>query len=35
MQGEQRWWRDPLSAPLSSLARKAIMAAKLARRSGH
>ena len=33
-QGEQRWWRDPLSAPLSSLARKAIVAAKLARGSG-
>jgi A/G-specific adenine glycosylase len=23
----QRWWKDPLSAPLSSLARKAILAA--------
>ena len=27
----QRWWKDPLSAPLSSLARKAIMAAGLTR----
>lgn len=27
---DQRWWRDPLAAPLSSLARKAILAAKQA-----
>ncbi len=27
-QSGQRWWRDPLAAPLSSLARKAIMAAR-------
>jgi hypothetical protein len=26
----QKWWRDPLSAPLSSLARKAIVATKQA-----
>jgi hypothetical protein len=24
----QRWWRDPLAAPLSVLARKAIVAAR-------
>ena len=27
-QAGQRWWRDPLAAPLSSLARKAIVAAR-------
>jgi A/G-specific adenine glycosylase len=29
-QAEQKWWADPLSAPLSSLARKAITAVKRA-----
>jgi A/G-specific adenine glycosylase len=28
LQPGQRWWRDPLAAPLSALARKAIVAAR-------
>jgi A/G-specific adenine glycosylase len=31
-QARQRWWRDPLSAPLSGLARKAIQATLSARK---
>jgi A/G-specific adenine glycosylase len=27
-QAEQKWWKEPLAAPLSSLARKAILAAR-------
>jgi hypothetical protein len=30
-QANQRWWSDPLSAPLSSVARKVIVAATLDR----